>query len=238
MSFGTILKEFITNFAQLLFLPFTNNDLLLLVLPLVLSMVIMFVYFKKYKEEELGWNSAVANSLVPLFVSIYLFRGIYNFTSPSTVLNLSIYLSRTVLVLVLFLSTFVLLFVNFGHKLPRKVAYFISSPISINLFCYTIAVFVYSKVDIGVITIINLVLLFLLLRFLIFSASGPLVNLFERLKKQKEEEEVKDLEELKKKIKKEKNVVKKREKKLRSTHKKKVEEQSKQLKKLRKAISK
>ena len=39
---------------------------------------IVAFYFGKYHEEELGWNTAVGNSLVLLFVAMDLLRHIYN----------------------------------------------------------------------------------------------------------------------------------------------------------------
>jgi hypothetical protein len=238
MSIQNIIFTFVSRFYELLVIPAKDSDILWTVTPLLIATVIMFVYFQRYKDEELGWNSAVGNSLVSLFISMSLLRYVYNITTPGSVLNFSQHISRTIFALLLFFVTFILLIVNFGHVLPKKIAYYVSSPLTINLISYLAVIYVYSKMPFDGITLIVLLLFFVILRVLLYFVQFPLVRWFKYLKRLKEEEKIKDVVKEQTKIKKVKKDIKKKEKKIKETKLKEIKHEKKQLQKIKTAITK
>lgn len=227
-----------SRFYELLTIPARNPDVLWTIVPLLIATVIMFVYFQKYKEEELGWNSAVANSLVAVFVSVSLLRHVYFITSPGSILNFTQYLSKTIFSLLLFFTAFILLVVNFSHVLPKKVAYYASSPLTINLISYVVIIFVYSNIPFDLVTFFILLIVFAVFRMLLYLVQFPLVKLFKHLKRLKEQEEIKDVQKEQKKIEGEKKEIKKKEKKIKKTKIKELEHKEKQIQRVKKVIAK
>ena len=136
-----VLVTFWNRFIDLLDLPIHHPEAFWIVLPLILIIILMTVYFARYKDEELGWNTALGNSFILIFVSIDLFRTIFN-DGRST--------GAIILASILLLEGVVLLFVNFTHYLPKKISYFISSPLPINLTAYVFISIIYSKVSVDI----------------------------------------------------------------------------------------
>jgi hypothetical protein len=225
------MTNLLDTFRELIRLPVRDSDILWMIIPLLLATIIMFLYFQKYKEEELGWNGAVANSLVSIFVSIALLRYIY-FLTPLGILNLTDNLSRTIFSVVLLILGFVLLIVNFEHFLPKKTSYYISSPLTINLIAYIVIVFVYSNLDFNFTTLLVLVLLFAILRILLYLIQRPIQKLFSHIQYLKDQEKVEDVKKEQRVIKKEKREIKKKETKVKKA---KIKELNKEKKKIQKA---
>ncbi len=235
--YGT-LSIFYNRFLELFFALSRDTDILWIVAPLLIATVIMFIYFQKHREEQFVWGSAVSNSLVSLFVSVSLLRYIYFLGGSGNILNLSENLSRTIFSLVLFFMAFLLLIFNFGHILPKRVAYHLSSPLTINLVSYLAIIFVYSTMPFDIITFLVLLVFFVLMRLILYIFQFPLVKFFKYLTKIKDMEEIEDVKKEKKKIKEEKRKIKKKEVKLKKTRLKNVKNKGRKVKRLRKAISK
>jgi hypothetical protein len=66
-----VLTIFWQRFLEILSAPSVHQEMIWIVLPLLLIIVLMTVYFAKYKDEELGWNTALGNSFILIFVSIW-----------------------------------------------------------------------------------------------------------------------------------------------------------------------
>lgn len=57
--------------------PFNNTNMLWITFPLLLFMILSEMYFGKYSDELLGWNSIVSNSIVFGFVGLDLMRILF-----------------------------------------------------------------------------------------------------------------------------------------------------------------
>jgi len=44
--------------------PMLNPDIVWVMLPLIVTVILIQLYFGRYQIEKLGWNSALANSLI------------------------------------------------------------------------------------------------------------------------------------------------------------------------------
>ncbi|MGV8171851.1 MAG: hypothetical protein ACP5OA_04115 [Candidatus Woesearchaeota archaeon] len=114
--------------------PARIPEMLWMLLPLLATLILMESYFGRYKDEELGWNTAFGNALVLMFVAIDLFRHLYEPTG-STVLQFIATATeiKIIVPLLVALMALILIFIDFFHFIPKKIAYIMSSPIYINL---------------------------------------------------------------------------------------------------------
>lgn len=192
--------------TELVVAPKENPDMLWFVIPLITVTLLMTFYFGKYKKEELGWNTAVGNTLVLVFVSMDLLRHIYNSSSPGFS-NFFLDPPRSIIALIVAIEGIFLLFANFLHFLPKKAAFFISSALPVNLTAYTVMSIVYTDVKVDWLTLWSALFLFLIL-FLFLNMLKLLEGLFVkrmdyvREEEEEEEKEEKKLEKLESKMKK------------------------------------
>ena len=158
--------ELTPRFAELVQAPFAFPDMVWMTLPLLVSTVFMQVYFGRYKSEKVGWNTALSNALVLIFVGIDSIRflissfGFPGILVPAALLKLGAVL--LVLLYGLLLSIF-----DFFHKIPMKVAFIISSPATVNILAYLNLAVIYSSIPIDLVTIIAGAVLFVIL-FVVF----------------------------------------------------------------------
>jgi len=206
-------------------------EVLWVVLPLFIATIVMIVYFEKYAEEKPGWNTYVANSLVLLFVSIYLLRFLYNVDGVGLI-NYITFLNRFVLSLLILFMGIAILFTNFSHFLPEKIAKYLGSPLTLNLIAYIAIVMVYSPLKTGFIEFISS-LLFLSILWLMFNGLKILISkFFIYLKKLKEKEKREDIIELKKPIQERKKGLKRGEISLKKEKKEVIVEEKKVVKEM------
>ncbi|MBI1969843.1 hypothetical protein HYS48_04060 [Candidatus Woesearchaeota archaeon] len=163
------LPNIVERIKDMVYAPSTNHDMLWIVFPLVFTLLMMEFYFGRYTREELGWNTAVGNSLVLIFVSIDLFRYLYN--HPQALGTLTFLLespvpTKMLIAMLVFIEGIILLFEDFFHRIPKRIAFFISSPLPVNLTAYVGIAIVYSNIPFDWYTILAaLALFFLLLLF-------------------------------------------------------------------------
>jgi len=69
--------EVYSRFIELVTAPYHHTELLWITIPLIIVVLLMEFYFGRYEKEELGWNTAVGNALVLLFVAMDLYRYVY-----------------------------------------------------------------------------------------------------------------------------------------------------------------
>jgi len=166
MGFFTItIPGILYRFAQLIGAPFVNPNVLWFALPLIISIIVIELYFGRYKKEELGWNTAVMNALVLIFTSLDLFQ--YAFGLPKGFFSTLASMPFLVALFVLLLGIGLFL-LDFFHKLPRKLAFKISAHLPINLTAYTSLVVVYNGVPIDLMTLIALFIMIIVFTLIFF----------------------------------------------------------------------
>jgi hypothetical protein len=162
-SWNYLLTDFYTRTTEILSAPFQYENMLWMLLPLLATLILMEFYFGRHKDEELGWNTAYGNALVLLFVAIDLFRKLYEPSGETiqgfifTTDNIKIIIPLGILIL-----GFILVFVDFFHFLPKRIAYTISSPAYINLIGLLGIIIVYSNILLEWTTVFACVIIFIL----------------------------------------------------------------------------
>jgi len=146
--------------------PIINKNMLWILLPLLIALFLMELYFGHYKEEELGWNSAVSNSIVLFFVGMnlcaYLFSKnmLVGLTSVAPEV-LEVASQKTFIAFIIILESIFLLLLNFFHLVSKKFAFGISSALIMNFVGVIAIILVYSDISIDLSLIPAILFLFI-----------------------------------------------------------------------------
>lgn len=120
--------------------PIDNPEILPNVLPLVLGLVVMELYFGKHKKESLGWNTAVGNAILWISTGISLYM-------TSTLGQIQLYLVYGLIGLGAIVA-----YMDFFHKWPSTVGFVISSSAMIYSVAYTLVIVVKTGLPMNMIT--------------------------------------------------------------------------------------
>ncbi|PIN73870.1 hypothetical protein COV20_02020 [Candidatus Woesearchaeota archaeon CG10_big_fil_rev_8_21_14_0_10_45_16] len=235
---SSFLQQIYGQFITLLTAPNSHPDMIWIVLPLLVIITLMIFYFSRYQDEELGWNTALGNSLVLIFVSLDLFRTIFNADSGS-MHNFTINVGATIISFLLLLEGFFLLFINFNHILPKRIAFLVSSPLSVNITAYVAIAMIYSQIVIGLTTIIAAILFFLAILSCFALLNLILKRWWRYINRLKSKEKIDDVKKVKKVVQKTKKELKETEKKIKKAakeEKKEVKQKQKEWKVLEHAL--
>ena len=145
---------------ELLETPKHTPEMLWFLIPLIVTLFIIEFYFGRYRQEKLGWNSAVENNIVLLFVALDLLRHLSSNEVPQFNVRLIMAISIGVIALVL-------LFLEFFHAISEKFAFIISSHLVINLLAVFVVILVYSTVPIDIPTVVVVLALIALILFFV-----------------------------------------------------------------------
>lgn len=160
---NVIVPSFWDRFVALVAAPFRLHDMLWIVIPLLVTLLMMEFYFGRYRREELGWNTAVGNSLVLVFVSIDLLRRIYGTSTLAAFDTFSLNVGKTVMAFVVGFGGLFIFYYDFFHLFPKSFAFKISSPLTINLVAYLSIVVIYTGMGLDLYTFAAAATLFLCL---------------------------------------------------------------------------
>ena len=161
MGLETFLQfELTPRFAELLQAPFSHPDMIWMTLPLFVSTLLLQIYFGRYKKENIGWNTALSNSLILFFVGVDSIRFLITNFGVSSLF--SSVLLKTMVVVFIVLYGLLLAVFDFFHKLPDKLAFIISSPATVNILAYLNLAIIYSDIPLDFVTILASSLIFII----------------------------------------------------------------------------
>lgn len=158
--------------------PMVNKEMLWILLPLLVTLFLIELYFSSH-EEELGWNSALANSLVLFFVGLDLTSYLYNkkmfvgiFAIEPALFEAAI--KRTFLAILILVESVLLIVLNFFHLVDKRFAFGISSGLILNFIGVICIILIYSNIKMDIVTLpavlfifISLLLFFALLKVIV-----------------------------------------------------------------------
>lgn len=139
-----LIQQVLERTMLLVYAPLENQDMLWIAIPLLVATLFMTLYFARYKQEELGWNTAFGNTMVFLFVSISLVREMYRQGgSLDALFGNSLYFTISA---GLAGAGVFLMAVTYFHLLPKRLAFFLFSAPPINVSVYVVMAVVYANV--------------------------------------------------------------------------------------------
>ena len=132
-------------FIEIIKSPANNPDMLWLLLPLIAALILLEFYFGRYKEEELGWNTAFGNSLALIFIAILLAKHLYDH-------QILYDLSKISVVSSVLMMGVLLAILDFYHLLPEEIAFKISAKLPVDFLAFIAIVLVYTSIKLDWIT--------------------------------------------------------------------------------------
>ncbi|WP_414838212.1 hypothetical protein ACK3SF_02320 [Candidatus Nanosalina sp. VS9-1] len=120
--------------------PVQNTEILPNVLPLILGLIVMELYFGKHKKESLGWNTAEGNAI------IWLSTGLSLYFTPA------LGQMETYAVYALIGIGFFVAYMDFFHKWPSTVAFVISSSALVYTLAYTLVIVIKAPLPMNMVT--------------------------------------------------------------------------------------
>lgn len=148
----TFFVSVIASLWDIISAPLHHTHMQWIVIPLVVTFCLTEFYFFRHPDEELGWNAALMNSLVLVFIAIDLTKTIFHEQPPLAVARLFLtslstgeHLSSFLVISFIGCLGLFLAIVNYFHMLPRRIAFIISSHPIINYIAYVAIVIVYSE---------------------------------------------------------------------------------------------
>ena len=177
---------------DLIVAPFHQSQMFWIILPLFVTLIVMEIYYGKNNDEELGWGSAIANSVLLIIVAIDLIRHSFNYATPWTVFRdvilwlfgqATLPIEPQILILISFIGLLGIgtMIINYYHLLPRKMAYVISSHPPMNYLAYFAIAIVYSSntntpIPFDLATLTAGVILFIILCLIVFGIKRMLLQ--------------------------------------------------------------
>lgn len=134
--------------AGLALAPLHHREMLWVALPLLAMIASMELYFGIYADEELGWNSATANSLFLVLISLDLARKLFS-QVPFSLEGVRMEMGLFAIALALLALGLVLFILNFKHVLPKRLAFSLTATLPVNIFAYFAVAVVYSNLSPG-----------------------------------------------------------------------------------------
>ncbi|MBI3034137.1 hypothetical protein HYY72_03175 [Candidatus Woesearchaeota archaeon] len=161
---------------EILFAPINHPEMVWIAIPLLITLLFLEFYFGRYRDEELGWNTALGNSLLLVFVGLDLLRRIYGerFFSTITLKALPPISAYAIIAIAILAIGLIMILINFFHLLPKSFAFIMSSPLAVNLSSYLAIAFIYSSITIGIASLTAAFIIFISAILLI-----DIIHLFE-----------------------------------------------------------
>lgn len=145
VNWTLVWQEIQDELTYLLIAPKIEPELWWIITPLIIITLIMTFYFGKYFREKMGWNTALGNSIVLIFVGIDQLRTIYNYSIPPTIWHFAWHPLTTLIIFLIMFEGIMLSATAFKHGIPEKIMYFFTSPLSINIQAYVLTIIVYTQ---------------------------------------------------------------------------------------------
>lgn len=149
------LEELFRRSAEIVKFPLNDPKLIPTILPLIFGIIIIELYFGRYEEEKLGWNSAVANSTMLITTASIL---IYERFFRSKPLTNGLEVAFGILLIGLFI-----LIMDFYHIWPKRIAYDVSSTLPLYYTVYAAIAITYGEIPLNKLTLVSTGLLFIIL---------------------------------------------------------------------------
>lgn len=135
--------------------------MLWIIAPLVISLFLIQLYFGRNKDEELGWNTAYANAIALIFVSVHLARYLYESYGHTILFSVGTDpFYKSLFVFGLFVDAFFLMLIDFFHALPKRITFFICSSVTVDVLAFFAIIVVHSTVPLDFITLYASLLFF------------------------------------------------------------------------------
>jgi uncharacterized membrane protein required for colicin V production len=154
------INEIFRGFGQIFSAPFRSLEVLWLLIPLLLMWIVLEFYFAKFKREELGWNTALANGITLGWITLEGLRNLFSIDVPD-------FWFRFLANLVILLYAALIIYFSFTHKISQKIEFLLASPTLVYFIGIFSVLWGYGLLSITLYVLLDMVILFVVLLILI-----------------------------------------------------------------------
>lgn len=155
-------------FSKIFRAPFKSFDQFWVLIPLIIMWIILAVYFAKYKKEELGWNTALANGITLGWLTLEGTRSLFS-------RNLGDFWIRFTANMIILLYALLIIYFSFTHKISSKWDFILASPHPVYFLGIFSVMWGYGTLEINLFVLIDLLILFIVI-LIIIKILGKLVK--------------------------------------------------------------
>ncbi len=131
------------------------------VAPLFITALLIEIYFGRHRTEELGWNTAFANTISLFWVSANLIRHLVeNYKIVDILTQNYLWLRFTIVGLVALWAIILTLF-NFSHMVHKRISFILSSSKILMSAEILVTILILGNITLDIITLIATLILFL-----------------------------------------------------------------------------
>ena len=152
----------LAGFREIFSAPFRDPSVLWLLIPIILFWIVIEIYFVKYKQEKIGWNTALGYGLSMFWIVVISFKTLFenNFELFS--------IDKLIFLIIITAYSIFIIFVSFTHRLKEKIFFLFVSP---NLIYYLFGIailLVHGLISLGLWVIIDLIILYIIILIIEF----------------------------------------------------------------------
>ena len=151
-----IAQNLISGFNEILSAFTKDPSIWWLIAPVVLFWVIIEIYFGRYKNERLGWNTALGNGLSMFWIVVISLKALFD-------KNLGLY-SNDKLFFIIFIAvySFFIILISFTHRIKESLFFLIASPTIVYFLSLVAILWINNLLLIDLWITIDLVILYIL----------------------------------------------------------------------------
>ena len=156
-----LINEMLAGFADIFKAPFKSLEALWVLIPLIIMWVVLEIYFARYKKEELGWNTALANGITLGWLTLSGMRAIFEVKSGD------FWLRFIANIIILFYAGLIIYF-SFTHRISQKWNFALADPTPVYFLGIFSVMWGFGTLDINKYVLLDLIILFALLNIILF----------------------------------------------------------------------
>lgn len=153
-------NEMLKGFGQIFSAPYRNLEALWLLIPLLLMWIVLEIYFARFKKEELGWNTALANGITLGWITLEGMRSLFA-EQPA-----EFWLRFTANIIIISYA-FMIIYFSFTHKISSKWDFVIASPTPVYFLGIFSVLWGFGILEITRYVLLDLVILFIVVLIII-----------------------------------------------------------------------
>lgn len=186
--------------------PIHYPKVLWMIIPLLITILFMQMYFGRWKTEKLGWNSALGNVIALLFITVNLISEMVKIYDPVELATPGPAMYKAIIITAIILQIFIMMALIFFHVLSSRIGFFLGSQTTTYVVAFVAIVLVFSDIPIDKATFGAFILLYILVQifFAVFRWAIPpskqVEQYLERKKKELKKEKQQKRKNLKDKI--------------------------------------
>jgi hypothetical protein len=144
------------SFKEIIASPFKDWSIWWYLAPVIVLWFVLEIYFGKYKQERLGWNTALGNGITLTWINIEAMRFLFS-EKPSP------FWLRFFLILLIMLYGLFVVYISFSHRFSSKSTYAFASPSAIYFLAAVTTLWGHGVLTLSFWVVVDLLLLFLAL---------------------------------------------------------------------------